>query len=307
MNDVTVIHYPSERKENWSLLTRAARVRGLRLITWAPHLIEMRISDAGERVCYAGRVASPGILIHRTVSPFLGIVIPALTCLAEQGTLVLNNPHAAFIARDKLLTSMVLRDAHVPIVPTVAFDEPRNSSLKILGDAGMILKPAHGVRGEGIEIVPQAGISWFAARLRAERDKRPKMYGHHVQREHYLAQPLIQGGGKDVRAYVVGGSCLALMRREAPPGEVRANLALGASASPLSAGHPAARTAAAALTACGLDFGGVDMVEDEDGTVRVLEVDAWAGFAGITGVTGVDVAGAILDYAVARRRQGPAG
>jgi hypothetical protein len=41
------------------------------------------------------------------------------------------------------------------------------------------------------------------------------------------------------------------------------------------------------------------MIEDAGGTVRVLEVDAWAGFAGITQVTGADVAGAILDHAAA--------
>ncbi len=304
MNDITVVHYPSERKENWALLRQAAHVRRLRLTTWAPHRIEMRISDAEERVCYAGQAVSPEIVLHRTISPFLGIVIPALACLAGQGTLVLNNPDAAFAARDKLLTSVALRDAQVPIVPTIAFDEPRGSSLKTLGRGRLILKPAHGVRGEGIEIMPPGGLPAMAARLRTERDKRPRMYGHHVQREHYLAQPLIGGGGTDVRAYVVDGTCIALMRRAAPPGEVRANLALGGSATPLSLGHPAARTAAAALVACGLDFGGVDMVEDDDGTVRVLEVDAWAGFAGITSVTGVDVAGAILDYAAARRRRG---
>jgi len=44
----------------------------------------------------------------------------------------------------------------------------------------------------------------------------------------------------------------------------------------------------------------VDMIEDADGVVRVLEVDAWAGFAGITEVTGADVAGAILGHAAAR-------
>ena len=64
--------------------------------------------------------------------------------------------------------------------------------------------------------------------------------------------------------------------------------------------------AAAALRACGLDFGGVDMIEDADGVVRVLEVDAWAGFAGITTVTGADVAGTILDQVTARHARGPA-
>ena len=43
----------------------------------------------------------------------------------------------------------------------------------------------------------------------------------------------------------------------------------------------------------------MDLVEDGDGVIRVLEVDAWAGFAGISGVTGTDVARAILDFATA--------
>ena len=51
----------------------------------------------------------------------------------------------------------------------------------------------------------------------------------------------------------------------------------------------------------------MDLIEDADGTVRVLEVDAWAGFAGITEVTGADVAGAILDHAAARHAEGAAG
>src|SRR5262249_83608 len=91
------------------------------------------------------------------------------------------------------------------------------------------------------------------------------------------------------------------------PGEIRANLAQGATGSPLPLDHPAGRRGAAALRACGLDFGGVDMVEDSGGAVRVLEVDAWAGFAGITEVTGADVAGAILGHATARRAAGGGG
>src|SRR5260370_12512793 len=97
------------------------------------------------------------------------------------------------------------------------------------------------------------------------------------------------------------------MRRVAKSGEVRANLALGAAASPLMLDHPAAGVAVAALAACRLDFGGVDMVEDGDGVIRVLEGDAWAGFAGITRVPGTDVAGALPDFATVRAGEGAEG
>jgi len=290
-----VVHYPSERAQNWALLRKAARERDVRLVTWSPHLLGLWCADGQQRACYAGKTARPGIVIHRTVAPFRGIVVPALACLAASGTRVLNDPEAAFRARDKLLTTLALARAGVPVVPTLAFDEPGAVDLAELGPAALILKPARGVRGEGIEVFPSAKALSAAAERRGPR---PGGAGYYAEREHYLAQPLVGGGGQDIRAYVVNGTCAALMRRIARPGEVRANLTLGARAVPLPLAHPAAGVAVAALAACGLNFGGVDMIEDGDGVIRVLEVDAWAGFAGITRVTRADVAGAILDYAV---------
>jgi ribosomal protein S6--L-glutamate ligase len=293
---IVVLHYPAERRRNWDLLRAAARERDLRLLSWAPHLIGLWCADGEQYACYAGKRARPGIVIHRTVAPFRGIAVPVLNCLAAAGSLVLNPPDAAFRSRDKLLTTLDLARAGIPVVPTVAFDEPAGGNLAALGPGGLVVKPARGVRGEGIRAFGSAGALVSAWQLRGVRPGAP---GYHAEREHYLAQPLIGGGGHDIRAYVVAGDCVALMRRVARPGEIRANLAQGATGSPLPVGHPAGEIAVAALRACRLDFGGVDMVEDADGTVRVLEVDAWAGFAGITEVTGADVAGAILDHAAA--------
>jgi ribosomal protein S6--L-glutamate ligase len=296
VDEIVVVHYPEERAENWALLRRAARERGLRLVTWVPHLIGLSCADGQQYVSYSGKEIRPDIVLHRTVAPFRGIVVPALACLAAAGTRVLNDPEAGFRSRDKLLTTLTLMRARVPVVPTLAFDEPEGVNLAALGPAELILKPARGVRGEGVAAFGSAAALSAAF---PRRGPRPRAAGYHVEREHYLAQPLVGGGGQDIRAYVVNGSCVALMRRTAKPGEVRANLALGADAVPLALTHPAAGLAATALAACGLDLGGVDLVEDGDGVIRVLEVDAWAGFAGISGVTGTDVARAILDFATA--------
>ena len=296
VTEIVVLHYPAERGRNWDLLRAAARERDLRLVSWAPHLIGLWCADGEEYACYAGKRARPGIVIHRTVAPFRGIVIPVLNCLAAGGSLVLNQPDAAFRSRDKLLTTLDLARAGIPVVPTVAFDEPAGGDLAALGPGELVVKPARGIRGEGIRAFGSAGALASAWQLRGARPGAP---GYHAEREHYLAQPLIGGGGQYIRAYVVAGNCVALMRRVARPGEIRANLAQGATGSPLPAAHPAGKIAVAALLVCRLDFGGVDMVEDHEGRIRVLEVDAWAGFAGITEVTGADVAGAILDHAAA--------
>ena len=307
VTQIVVLHYPAERPENWVLLRTAARERDLRLVSWAPHLLGLWCADGRLSACYAGRPARPGIVIHRTVAPFRGIAAPVLACLAAQGSLVLNHPDAAFRSRDKLLTTMDLAAAGIPVVPTAAFDEPGGGNLAALGPGELIVKPAHGIRGEGIETHRSAAALTADWRPREPWHPGATKPGYHAEREHYLAQPLIGRGGQDIRAHVVGKECIALMRRVARPGEIRANLALGAAGSALPLDHAAAGVAVAALAACGLDFAGVDLIEDADGVVRVLEVDAWAGFAGISTVTGADVAGAILDHATARYRQGGAG
>jgi ribosomal protein S6--L-glutamate ligase len=303
---VCVIHYAAERAENWALLTAASRARRVELLTWEPHSIDVRCTDSAVTSFVDGREAHPDVVLHRTVAPFRGIVVPACACWAAEGATILNDLESAYRCRDKLLTTVALQRAGVPIVPTLAFDEPREPGLRTLTEGAVVVKPAHGVRGDGVEAFVSAESLVRNWNMQGRRLERPSLDKHYVVREHYLAQPLVAGGGQDLRAFVVGGRCIALISRRARPGEIRANLALGATASQLPLTHPAARVAVSALSACGLDYGGVDLIEDEEGTIRVLEVDAWAGFAGISRATGVDIAGAILELAVSRARQGSA-
>jgi RimK family alpha-L-glutamate ligase len=300
VDEMVVVHYASQRAANWELFLRAARDRGVRLWTWEPHRIALVVSDDETTTHYDGRPVRPAILLHRTVSPFQGMLTAAARVWTAAGAVVLNDIDAAFRARDKVLTTLALRDARVPVVRTTAFDEPDQATLRGLPAGDLIVKPAHGVRGEGIETFRDPAALSRAWALSVDRSHRETLEGYHLVREHYLAQPLVRGGGADLRAYVVGDACVALMRRRAKAGEVRANMELGATAEPLDVTHPAATIAVAALRACGLDYGGVDLIEDEAGVVRVLEVDAWAGFAHIAQCTGVDVAGAILELAAGR-------
>ncbi|MGH3938893.1 MAG: ATP-grasp domain-containing protein [Pseudonocardiaceae bacterium] len=301
MEDIVTLHYPDVRHANWELLCEAARKQGIRLTSWEPHRLQICCIDDGIWSYYDGKRVRPGVILHRTVAAFQGIVIPALKLWTSEGIIVLNEPDAAYRSRDKLLTSIALQRAQVPIVHTIAFVEPSPEAMAPLKDHHVILKPAHGVRGEGI----QAFLSTDEL-LAAWVDNRGQVPPFPLVREHYVAQPLINGGGRDLRAFVVAGACVALMQRQAAPGEVRANLALGATCTQLPLNHPAARTAVSALEACQLDYGGVDLIEDDDGAIRVLEVDAWAGFAGISAATGTDVAGAILRLAMTRRLEGTA-
>ncbi len=297
MKDVVILHYPEVRHSNWALLEDAAQNRAIRLTTWEPHRVQVYCADDRVQGCYDGKQVQPEMVLHRTVAAFQGIVLPALRSWRAGGAVVLNEPGAAYRSRDKLLTSVTLCSAKVPIVQTVAFVElSRNAINSLENHSDLIIKPAHGVRGEGIRTFRTADEF-----VRGWDDEPVPTAPYLGVREHYLVQPLIDGGGRDLRAFVVGEVCVALMERRAATGEVRANLALGATPRALTLDHAAASVAVSALQACQLDYGGVDLIEDDTGTIRVLEVDAWAGFAGITAVTGEDVAGAILQHALVRR------
>src|SRR2546421_545894 len=77
-------------------------------------------------------------------------------------------PEAAFRSRDKLLTTVDLVAAGIPVVPTAAFDEPGGADLAALGPGELIVKPARGVRGQGIATHRSAAALTAAWRRRPE-------------------------------------------------------------------------------------------------------------------------------------------
>ncbi|MFT4891881.1 MAG: RimK family alpha-L-glutamate ligase [Halobacteriales archaeon] len=105
----------------------------------------------------------------------------------------------------------------------------------------------------------------------------------------------------DVRVYVVGGAVVGAMRRHAPDGEWRANVALGADVEGITddLGPEPRRIATEATNVLGLDLAGVDLMP-VDGEWYVLEVNATAGFKGLFSATGVSAAPHIARLAIGR-------
>ncbi len=60
-----------------------------------------------------------------------------------------------------------------------------------------------------------------------------------------------------------------------------------------------------AARAIGAGYAGVDLLTANDGSTYVLEVNGIPGWEGLQKATGLDVAGAVIDYAVAGKRRGP--
>lgn len=204
----------------------------------------------------------------------------ALAALAATGIPVVNPPRALEAAIDKYLCLVRLADAGIPVPRTIVVQDADSAAQaweRLGGDC--VAKPLFGSRGQGL------------VRIASEAAARAAAAGAAVV---YL-QEFVPHVGWDARLLVVGERVFA-MRRDAPPGDWRTNVAIGGLPRPLEpppAWVDLARRAAASL---GATVAGVDLMPDGDGRVVVLEVNGVPGWRGLEGATGADVTGAVADH-----------
>ena len=165
-----------------------------------------------------------------------------------------------------------------------------DEAMKIVGGPPVIVKLPHGAQGVGTMLCESTGA------LHALLDTLSAM-GHQVLLQHYVRE----AKGRDLRAVVVGGRVVAAMRRTGPGDDFRSNLHRGGSCEPVTLRPAYRRCAIRSAATLGLDIAGVDMLETRSGPM-VVEANSSPGLEGIELATGVDVAGHIIEHAVARAR-----
>lgn len=211
-----------------------------------------------------------------------------LAALFGERVPVLNPPAAVRNTLHKYRAGVRLADAGLP-VPNAFFGRtPRT-----LRDWGEYLpgRAAHkrtiGTNGRGMAVVS------------ADEQVNPRIGDH----QSFVQEFLETGDGRpsDVRAYVVGGQIVGAMRRRAPEGEWRTNVALGGDVADVTEDldGDARRIAIDAVAALGLDVAGVDLMS-VDGEWYVLEVNATAGFKGLFEATATSPAPYIAARAIER-------
>ena len=128
--------------------------------------------------------------------------------------------------------------------------------------------------------------------------------GPTIDDHHSFVQEFLETGGdrpSDVRVYVVDDEIVGAMRRYAPDGDWRTNVALGGDVEDVTddLGSTPRRIAREATNVLGLDLAGVDLMS-VGGSWYVLEVNATAGFKGLFSATGISPAPHIARLAVER-------
>ena len=213
------------------------------------------------------------------------------------GVFPCNTSTSIVRARDKLRSLQLLAREGISM-PTTGFAHSKKDVpelVKLVGGAPLVVKLLEGTQGLGVMLIDsdEAAKSVIAAFRQVKAD--------------ILVQEFIDDAqGTDYRAFVVGGKVIAAMRRQAAPGEFRANLHRGATAAREELTPVECEVAVRAARAVGLHVAGVDMLRSRRGPM-IIEVNASPGLEGIEGATGIDVAGAIVRFVEERVAAGDAG
>lgn len=213
--------------------------------------------------------------------------------LEKSGLRLFNSAAAVEICDDKMSTHIALANRGVPMPETVAGLLCYNPSAKLKQEFvnglekklgyPLIVKESYGSLGKGV----------YKADNREQLDSLCKKL---MCVPHLFQKFIKESAGRDLRVIVVGGRCVAAMRRVSN-GDFRSNLELGGSGSPADICEITQNLCVRTAEALGLDYCGIDLLYGERGML-VCEVNSNAFFGGIEKVTGVNVAAAYAGYIV---------
>lgn len=271
-------------------LLRAARAAGADpvLLPWEGNVGRMGVEPGvvnGGRTLDQSAAVLPRIIPSGSLEQII-YRVNTLHRLEEAGVRVMNSARCIERTVDKAWTSAILEQAGLPTPETVACERPEDAfeAFRRMGDA--VVKPLFGSMGLGMSRVSDEDMAWRVFRVIET-----------ISGVYYI-QRFIPHGGRDLRAFVVGGRVLGAIARSAPGW--RTNFSRGGAVEPVTLTPRQTELALGAAAAVEAEYAGVDLLPAEDGTTYVLEVNGIPGWEGLQQATGIDVAGAIIRQLLGR-------
>ncbi|WP_299872662.1 30S ribosomal protein S6--L-glutamate ligase [uncultured Cocleimonas sp.] len=202
----------------------------------------------------------------------------------SMGIYTTNTSTAITQSRDKLFSLQLLIKKGLNIPTTGFANSPidTNDLIDMVGGAPLIVKLLEGTQGSGVVL--------------AETRKAAESVINAFKALHanLLVQEFVkEADGKDLRCFVIDNKVVATIQREAAPGEFRANLHLGGTASVVRISSEERKLALDAAKTLGLKVAGVDIIRSSKGPL-LLEVNSSPGLEGIETATGKDIAGMVI-------------
>lgn len=196
------------------------------------------------------------------------------------GVYALNSASSISQSRDKLFSLQLLQQNGLDI-PTSGFaNSPvdTNDLIEMVGGAPLIMKLLEGTQGKGVVLAE--------TRKAAES----VINAFKSLKANLLVQEFVkEAQGKDLRCFVIDGKVVASIQRTAAPGEFRANIHQGGSASIVKVTKEERAIAIKAAKVMGLAVAGVDIIRSRKGPL-LLEINSSPGLEGIEDATEKDIA-----------------
>lgn len=203
----------------------------------------------------------------------------------SMGVYTINSSAAITRSRDKLYSLQLLLEKGISIPTTGFANSPMdtNDLIEMVGGAPLIVKLLEGAQGRGVVLAEtkkaaESVINAF------------KAVGANLLVQEFIKE----ADGKDIRCFVIDGKVVASIQREAAPGEFRANLHQGGTASLVRIKPEERALAIKAAKVMGLKVAGVDIIRSKNGPL-LLEVNSSPGLEGIEQATGKDIAGMMIE------------
>lgn len=316
--------------EDWTAraLTDAAKLKG-----YSPFILDLRAAE----VSISSGISSPAAffkagkvplsdldaLIVRDVGAgaFEGVSFrfDVLRELEAEGVAVINSPEAIQNAANKYHASYLLARAGLSVPETIAIQDVE-AALKVLSEFGdAVIKPVFGYKGKNIARVKDQKIQF------SDRKTGPEPVGEVLEklleeRGMLYIQEFIGNPGRDIRAFVVGGTAIGAIYRKAAAGSWVNNLSQGGSSDRCILTDEQKEIAEKASLAIGTTFAGIDIIEgteaiksseipvksknkkikdqrnEDKQDPRVLEVNGTPSGKGIFDAWGINPAEYILEY-----------
>lgn len=258
--------------------------------------VEFDIIDDGELLF---DLAQPGerwraydAVFCRSVSQSRGLAV--LHVLEHWGIPVFNSAATTATCNDKLLTTLALLRAGIPVPRTMlAFDEARAiEGIEAIGYPAVI-KPISGSWGRLLSRINDRD----AAEAVIEHRETLGSYQHHI---HYI-QEYVAKPKRDIRAFVVGDRTICAIYRASEHWVT--NTARGAVTSNCPVTPDLDSLCIRAAQAVGGGILAVDVLEDEEQGLLVNEINATMEFRNSITPTGVDIPQEMLEYILSHVRE----
>lgn len=268
-------------------LVEAAKSRGLVPRVYDPAACSTHVDGKASRLLYRGRrVPAADLVIPRIVPAQAAHTLAVIHHFELAGATILNTSEALAKSRNEMRSLQLLASHGIRVPKTV-----------MGGDAKSIKELVHLVGGVPVLVrLLQGGGRRAAMVCETLPSLEAALEVLLGLGQSLVVQRYVRGGGRDVRALVVGGRVVCAVRRIPLPGRLERGQERSARYEPIEIGAELATTAVQSVGWMGLEVAAVDILDEASGP-KVYQVDGSPPLLALERATGLDLAGTIVDHA----------